>query len=517
MKRKKWAKRILFIAEVLLLAIILAASCMMLFWYGKYGQEIKVKIKSTSKLYQEEAPQVERLGEEASREGGTEEASREEVSNEKISPENPEQESEISTNERVEWIRVRIMSQDYEESVHQKVVVSGDSSLEITELSMEQFLLRNPTGGTMGKENNTRNAMEKNSIMEENITEEIKKNMEDAQRAIEISKEEMNVGEVMMVRDKEDGLLTLESLQRACGCPSYSGILYFIREDKGIAVINEVLLETYLYSVVSSEMPSDYPMEAQKAQAVCARTYAVNCISKNDGTLFEDLDDSVMSQVYNNQKWSKQSKEAVDDTYGEILGIQEIQYYSTSCQSEHYTNLSDEAAFQKFLSETPDEDAEYNSPWLRWTTTVPACTLLEHLEIKENRDINGEISVTIIKREGNGRLSQIEVNYHGETYQIEGEFEIRKVFGDALSEIGLMDGSSVSGMELLPSAFFYFCSSEGEPLQEGSYGMKDKMELVGGGYGHGNGMSQCGAAQLALKGLDYEEILEYYYNTRIEK
>ena len=43
------------------------------------------------------------------------------------------------------------------------------------------------------------------------------------------------------------------------------------------------------------------------------------------------------------------------------------------------------------------------------------------------------------------------------------------------------------------------------------------MELVGGGYGHGNGMSQCGAAELALKGLDYEEILEYYYYTKIEK
>ena len=80
-----------------------------------------------------------------------------------------------------------------------------------------------------------------------------------------------------------------------------------------------------------------------------------------------------------------------------------------------------------------------------------------------------------------------------------------------------MDGNRESGMELLPSAFFYFRSPEGEPLQEGSYGMKDEMELVGGGYGHGNGMSQCGAAELALKGLDYEEILEYYYYTKIEK
>ena len=44
--------------------------------------------------------------------------------------------------------------------------------------------------------------------------------------------------------------------------------------EGGIAVINEVLLEEYLYSVVPSEMPSSYPGEALKAQAVCARTYA---------------------------------------------------------------------------------------------------------------------------------------------------------------------------------------------------------------------------------------------------
>ena len=56
--------------------------------------------------------------------------------------------------------------------------------------------------------------------------------------------------------------------------PSYRGSLELEKQQDGIVVINEVLLEEYLYAVVPSEMPSSYPLEALKAQAVCARTYA---------------------------------------------------------------------------------------------------------------------------------------------------------------------------------------------------------------------------------------------------
>ena len=67
----------------------------------------------------------------------------------------------------------------------------------------------------------------------------------------------------------------------------------------------------------------------------------------------------------------------------------------------------------------------------------------------------------------------------------------------------LQDGTLTSNMQLLPSAYFYL---EGE-----SFKLDDSISIVGGGYGHGNGMSQCGAAQMASEGLDYHAILRYYY------
>ena len=56
--------------------------------------------------------------------------------------------------------------------------------------------------------------------------------------------------------------------------PSYRGHIELLRTADGIAVVNELPLEEYLYSVVPSEMPASYPLEALKAQAICARTYA---------------------------------------------------------------------------------------------------------------------------------------------------------------------------------------------------------------------------------------------------
>lgn len=68
--------------------------------------------------------------------------------------------------------------------------------------------------------------------------------------------------------------IRVESIERGCGIPSYSGVIEIWCGEEGMAVINELPLEQYLCKVVPSEMPSSYEMEALKAQAVCARSYA---------------------------------------------------------------------------------------------------------------------------------------------------------------------------------------------------------------------------------------------------
>ena len=73
---------------------------------------------------------------------------------------------------------------------------------------------------------------------------------------------------------EEDGVFQLPYLKRAAECPSYEGSLHVEKREEGLILINTLPLETYLCYVVPSEMPSSYPIEALKAQAVCARTYA---------------------------------------------------------------------------------------------------------------------------------------------------------------------------------------------------------------------------------------------------
>ena len=97
------------------------------------------------------------------------------------------------------------------------------------------------------------------------------------------------------------GRVRLENVGRSQGTPSYRGKLELVKGEEGILVINEVLLEEYLYAVVPSEMPSSYPLEALKSQAICARTYAYDKMCHAGLARYgAHVDDSSAFQVYNN-------------------------------------------------------------------------------------------------------------------------------------------------------------------------------------------------------------------------
>ena len=293
--------------------------------------------------------------------------------------------------------------------------------------------------------------------------------------------------------------------------PSYAGTLYLYLTDGKITLLNELRLEDYLCGVVSSEMPSDYPEEAQKAQAVCARTYAVNQMTKKrklqeeNEILQEDLNDSVDFQVYNNYRSSDASSRAVQETSGEILPLEEVLYYSTSCLSEHREDLGSDDAFSAFLSEPVPEEAEYNSPWIRWKAVIPEEQLLENLRQQYQFQAEKAETVQVQKRRGDGQVTELRIKCGEQSIVLEGEYQIRKALGGSGTETVLCDGTEAPVMQLLPSG--YFCILD-------EFGEDRKISLSGGGYGHGCGMSQCGAAALADAGGDYLDILGYYYGER---
>lgn len=469
MGRKKWIEKIIFGLEILAAVAFAGLSLLMLWHYIEYNRDAAVETSASGKK-RTDTVETSHTGKKTPIGVQSE---KQEPSGRKEQEEETVAKKEVSVPEN---IRVTIMDQDFQHEYHETVALSCDKGYVISWMD----------GAKSEKKEYT------------------------SEERFLISASDLPEGIILCVLGNKNGALKLESITRGDGIPQYRGKLYLEGTKDGIGVVNELPLEEYLCGVVSSEMPSDYPEEALKAQAVCARTYAVNCIP------VRDMNDSVSFQVYNNYRSQKASREAVAATTGEILPLEEVQYFSTSCLSEHRDDLGEEASFKKFLKEKPENGKEYGSPWLRWTVELPVRKVIENCarefgdetkalvqKAEAAKDGKGIFSVRITGRRNDGQIQEVSINCCGESFSVKGEYQIRKLFGGRDLEILLQDGTVTGNMQLLPSAYFY--------LNAEDFGLDDSISVAGGGYGHGNGMSQCGAAQMASEGLDYHAILRYYY------
>lgn len=296
-----------------------------------------------------------------------------------------------------------------------------------------------------------------------------------------------------------DGRFDIRELNRDRADETYEGVLELRRAEEGILLINELPLEEYLKGVVSSEMPSSYPEEALKAQAVCARTYARRRMQEQSlGNLFADVDDSVSFQVYNNQDRSAAVDEAVEQTAQVVMtdekgNLIDALYYSTSCGLDVHADLSGEAVFAAFLSEGSLKAYEAEEPWFRWQTDLNAKQLGDICDLAVQERLPSGAADRMLARRTDGS-EQV----------IQGEYDIRAFLGALHPVVTLQDGEEISDMALLPSAFFSL-----QPVFQGD--VLQSYHILGGGYGHGQGMSQNGAKRMAQEGMDFQEILKTYY------
>ena len=93
------------------------------------------------------------------------------------------------------------------------------------------------------------------------------------------------------------------------------------------------------------------------------------------------------------------------------------------------------------------------------------------------------------------------MTYENGSKLIENENEIRQELGKYLSNVTLSDGKIRNDLSMIPSACFTI-------IETGD----GYIKISGGGFGHGVGMSQYGAKELAEEGKNFEEILKYYYS-----
>ncbi len=339
----------------------------------------------------------------------------------------------------------------------------------------------------------------------------------------------------------------------------YPGELQYYEEEQGWVIVNEVPLEEYLCRVVPSEMPSTYAKEALKAQAVCARTYAVWQMREYAYPQYEaHVNDSVSYQVYNQIGVQETTSQAVEETAGQIMlyedGPVKAYYFSTSCGSTTDENiwekgdreqtpyiagrrvgesgsgrdLTDEDTFSEFIRKKHAGDLEISEPWYRWSCYIPLEQIQKNVEkwakiraersqdgilledgteyVLEDVDTIGAVeSAQIIARNTGGVVQELLLTGEKGTLKVRYEYNIRLMLGIPDGEIHKNDGTVANGGNLLPSGYFVM-----EPVQE------DKAvtgyQIYGGGLGHGAGMSQNGARVLAEEGYGYDGILQYFYH-----
>lgn len=256
-------------------------------------------------------------------------------------------------------------------------------------------------------------------------------------------------------------------------------------KDSETGEINNIDLEEYVIGVIAGEMPASFNMEALKAQAIAARTYAV--YKMNNASANYDLVTDITNQVYitkeqmkenwqdNYEYYYKKIKDAVDSTKDLIMtynGNVICSFYFSS------SNGSTEEAKTVF-----GENKEYlksvSSPEQSNITKV---TLTKQEFCSKLSLSCNEITINSIEKTQSGRIDTIVIN--------------NKSF----------KGTEVRTKLGLKSTDFEISI------------LSSNIEITTKGYGHGVGMSQYGANTLANEGKTYEEILKYYYqNINIEK
>lgn len=235
-------------------------------------------------------------------------------------------------------------------------------------------------------------------------------------------------------------------------------------------------IEEYIIGVVAGEMPALFHEEALKAQAIASRTYLINHL-QNNSTISNTTDDQVyLTKEEMQDKW----KEDYDKYYNKIKEAVTatkdlIMYYNNEPIKAYYFSTSNgyTASSMSVFNEQRDYLTSVESPFDQdnsKTIEISKQDFCTKLNIQCS-----QISITNITKDNSNRVSKITIN--NKEYK----------------------GTQIRKLLSLRSTDF-------------TINIKDTtIEITTKGYGHGVGMSQYGANNMAKLGYTYEEILKYYY------
>lgn len=354
----------------------------------------------------------------------------------------------------------------------------------------------------------------------------------------------LNINEI---QTNETNEIEVSNIHSASGVMpvKYRGSLQIRTGTSSPALFNVLDMEGYLKGVVPSEMPPSWHIEALKAQAVAARSYAHTQIQRNKSKGYLEM--TVSNQVYGGKSNEHaNSNRAVDETSGiyatyNNVPIDAVFHSSSGGHTENSENVWTSAV--PYLKAVPDPyDQNNGNNHYRWTTTANIDTVKAKLNLKTNQTL---VSLRIIERGPSAAVQQMEAIVFDELTKGTSNIPIlpkygstpdslRSIFGislksikfdvsaDSSQTIKMADGSEVNadslkGQKIKNAAGTDVSITElNLPVR-----LKTSSKLVptspksfsftGDGWGHLLGMSQWGARGMAEQGYKYDQIIKHYY------
>lgn len=261
---------------------------------------------------------------------------------------------------------------------------------------------------------------------------------------------------------------------------NYGGAISFRVNNKKLDIVNRVEMDEYLKGVLPKEMSPSFPMESLKAQALCSRSFAINNYNKFIKNGY-NLDDTTRSQVYYGKDVEeKTTNKAVEETIGKVIKYDGKVAETIFCASSGgYTVASSEAWGGNSVPYLISKEDPYSvHPWKYE---------LKNSDLKK-LNLSDVFSVSLDYNNSN-RVNNLTFSTSKGDVKIKAT-DFRQKIGNTIIKSTLFDVNVIG----------------------------NKVFVSGKGYGHGVGMSQYGAVEMAKKGSNYKDIIEFYFpGTNIEK
>lgn len=270
----------------------------------------------------------------------------------------------------------------------------------------------------------------------------------------------------------------------------YAGTILSAPVDGTLALYNDVDVESYVASVMASEISPGWHAEALKAQSIAVRTYGVRRMRHVKAAAYDVTDDTT-NQVYHGVDAIVSSLSAASSaTAGMMLlsdGAPADVWYHSACGGHTASSAEiNGVPAPPYLQGAPDEDAAGHaycaaSPYYSWRNSLPASALASVAGV----DSLGSIAVS--QRWPDGRVKIVHVqSSDGQAQDIDGH----RFYSRA---------TAVLGYKVVPSALFDITPAGGG------------YDVTGHGVGHGVGMCQWGAQGRAKAGQNAATILAAYF------